>query len=445
VLVIKPIFTLFKVSEFEASWIGSLMPLAGLVGSIIGGPLLEALGRKTTILLTAIPFVVAGLLVTFAQDVYMIYAGRSLTGFCIGIVSLSMPVYLAETIHPEVRGTLGLLPTTFGNGGVMLCYVLGFWLNWSYLALVSAILPLPFLILMITIPETPRYLISQNKAVEARSSLQWLRGAGYDISMELSDMEQMALIQKKSKLKLKDLFGVANVRPFIISAGLMLFQQFSGINAVMFYSVSIFEKSGSSIDPNMATIILGVVNICATVVANALIDRVGRKVLLYVSDAGMILSLGVFGAYFYMKDVARADPPGWVPLVALMVYVVCFSVGFGPIPWLMMGEVFPARIRGAAASLATAFNWACTFLVTKTFMDLQMSLGAHGAFWLFACICVASVFFIIFFVPETQGKTLEEIENMFKPEGEKVVFSRGQRTRRISSIANLKITPSQLL
>ena len=146
-----------QVSSYEASWIGSLMPLAGLVGSLMGGPLLEALGRKTTILLTAVPFVVAGLLVTFAQDVYMIYAGRSLTGFCIGIVSLSMPVYLAETIHPEVRGTLGLLPTTFGNGGVMLCYVLGFWLGWSHLALVSAILPLPFLILMITIPETPRY------------------------------------------------------------------------------------------------------------------------------------------------------------------------------------------------------------------------------------------------------------------------------------------------
>ena len=118
--------------------------------------MLEELGRRTTIALMALPFIAAGLLVTFAHDIFMIYIGRSLSGFCIGVVSLAMPVYLAETIHPEIRGVLGLLPTTFGNGGVMMCYILGFWLGWSNLALVSAILPLPFLILMVTIPETPR-------------------------------------------------------------------------------------------------------------------------------------------------------------------------------------------------------------------------------------------------------------------------------------------------
>ena len=145
-----------QVSSDEASWIGSLMPLAGLLGSLAGGPMLEELGRRTTIGLMSLPFIVAGLLVTFAHDIFMIYIGRSLSGFCIGVVSLAMPVYLAETIHPEIRGVLGLLPTTFGNGGVMMCYILGFWLEWSNLALVSAILPLPFLVLMVTIPETPR-------------------------------------------------------------------------------------------------------------------------------------------------------------------------------------------------------------------------------------------------------------------------------------------------
>ena len=217
-------------------------------------------------------------------------------------------------------------------------------------------------------------MISQDKPQEARTSLQWLRGQQYDITIELSDMESIALMQRKQKLKAKELISMSNVRPFIASVGLMLFQQLSGINAVMFYSVSIFKTAGSSIDSNLATIILGVVNICATIVSNVLVDKVGRKMLLYVSDAGMILSLGVFGAYFYIKDVAKdiGEPPGWIPLIALVVYVVSFSIGFGPIPWLMMGEVFPSRIRGAAASIATTFNWACTFLVTKTFMDLQV-------------------------------------------------------------------------
>ena len=120
-----------EVSKYQVSWIGSLMPFAALAGGLMGGSLLEFLGRKTTILCTAVPFIGAGLLVTYAQDVTLIYAGRTITGFCIGIVSLSLPVYLAETIHPEARGTLGLVPTTLGNAGIMLCYILGFWLHWS--------------------------------------------------------------------------------------------------------------------------------------------------------------------------------------------------------------------------------------------------------------------------------------------------------------------------
>ena len=133
------------------------MPLAALVGGFVGGTLLEALGRKTTIICTAVPLLVAGLLVTFAQDVYTIYAGRGITGFCIGILSLAAPVYLAEAIHPEVRGTLGLVPTSLGNVGIMMCYILGFWLDWSHLSLAGSVLPLPFLILMCMIPETPRF------------------------------------------------------------------------------------------------------------------------------------------------------------------------------------------------------------------------------------------------------------------------------------------------
>ncbi|CAB4063426.1 TRET1 [Lepeophtheirus salmonis] len=266
-----------KVTSNEASWIGSLMPLAALIGGFIGGSLLEALGRKKTILSTAIPFIVAGLIVSFAQDVYMIYAGRAITGFCIGIISLSLPVYLAETISPEVRGTLGLLPTSIGNAGVMLCYIFGFWLDWSYLSLIGAIIPLPFLFMVCTIPETPRFLVANNKATAARASLQWLRGSHADITAEF----------KRNR-------GYEYTGPQI---------KFSGINAVLFYSVSIFESAGSSIDSNLATIILGIVNICATIFSNVLIDRLGRKILLYISLIGMIGSLGVFWSLFLHEEL----------------------------------------------------------------------------------------------------------------------------------------------
>eukprot|EP00094_Tigriopus_californicus_P006177 TCALIF_05947-PA protein Name:"Similar to Tret1 Facilitated trehalose transporter Tret1 (Culex quinquefasciatus)" AED:0.06 eAED:0.06 QI:0/0.66/0.5/0.75/0.66/0.75/4/97/504 len=433
-----------QVTQNEASWIGSLMPLAALAGGFTGGPLLESFGRKKTIMATALPFIGASLLVSYANGVEMIYAGRAITGFCIGMISLSLPVYLAEAIHPEVRGTLGLLPTSLGNGGVMLCYVCGFFLNWSQLSLVGAIIPLPFLLLMCMIPETPRYLLNKGKDRECQAALQWLRGDKQDIARELHDMERTNILMKKTKLRASELFQPCHVKPLMISIGLMFFQQFSGINAVMFYSVSIFELAGSSINSNLATIILGVVNIGATIFSNAFIDKLGRKILLYISDVGMIISLVVFGGYFYLKEVAHTEAPGWIPLLALMVYVVSFSVGFGPIPWLMMGEIFPSRIRGAAASLSTAFNWACTFIVTKTFMDLQGIFGPHGVFWMFAVILVFCLAFIIFFVPETRGQTLEDIERLYTGQVmDSHLASSG--SRRISSLANLKPTPSIIL
>ena len=251
-------------------------------------------------------------------------------------------------------------------------------------------------------------MIAQNKGPEARSALQWLRGQNVDISFELADMETANILSKKQAFKIKELFKSAYLKPLGVSLGLMFAQQFSGINAVMFYSVSIFRVSvylsnllslifhslqdaGSSIDSNICTIILGIVNIIATLFSNFFIDRLGRKILLYISSIGMIFSLGIFGAYFYMrvsfkanfpliknecisskKDVESYEAPGWIPLLALMVYVVSFSFGYGPVPWLMMAEIFPSRIRGPAASLATAFNWTCTFIVTNTFMNLQV-------------------------------------------------------------------------
>lgn len=182
-----------------------------------------------------------------------------------------------------------------------------------------------------------------------------------------------------------------NLKPLSISLGLMFFQQMSGINAVIFYTTSIFKDAGSTIDESLCTIIVGVVNFIAVFIATVLIDRLGRKVLLYISDAAMIITLATLGTFFYLKSSGyNVDNIGWLPLASFVIFVVGFSLGFGPIPWLMMGEIlpgekeikilneqrkwhetlFPARIRGSAASVATGFNWLCTFVVTKTFVDM---------------------------------------------------------------------------
>lgn len=421
--------TNFDVSEQAKSWIGGLMPLAGLVGGICGGPLIEYLGRRNTILATSVPFIISGLLIGCAVNVGMVLAGRALSGFCVGIASLSLPVYLGETLQPEVRGTLGLLPTGFGNVGILICFVAGKYMNWSSLAFLGAALPIPFLILMLLIPETPRWYIAKRRDSMARKSLQWLRGKQANVEIELKGIiRSHAETEKESGNQIFELLKRNNLKPLLISLGLMLFQQMSGINAVIFYTTSIFKDAGSTIDESLCTIIVGVVNFIAVFIATVLIDRLGRKILLYISDVAMIVTLAALGAFFYLKENGKdVSNIGWLPLASFVIFVIGFSLGFGPIPWLMMGEILPARVRGTAASVATGFNWSITFIVTKTFVDMTNTIGSSGAFWLFGAFCVVSLFFVIMYVPETQGQTLEDIERKMMG-----------RVRRMSSIANIK-------
>ncbi|XP_072944070.1 facilitated trehalose transporter Tret1-like isoform X2 [Epargyreus clarus] len=396
----------------ENSWIGGLMPLAALVGGVLGGPLIEYLGRKVTIMCTAVPFFIGWILIASAPNVIMVLIGRTFCGICVGVGSLAFPVYLGETLQPEVRGALGLLPTAFGNTGILLAFFIGSYLNWSHLAYLGAALPVPFFILMLATPETPRWYFTKGRVEDARKALQWLRGKNTNIEKEMRDLTRS---QAESDLVRGNAFGQLFSKKYLpailISLGLMLFQQLSGINAVIFYASTIFKLSGSSLDENVCSIIIGVVNFVSTFIATGIIDRLGRKMLLYISSVSMIITLVALGAYFYVKDAGvDVNSYGWLPLACLVIYVLGFSIGFGPIPWLMLGEILPSKIRGNAASLATGFNWTCTFVVTKTFHNIIDAIHMYGTVWVFAVLCVLGLFFVIFFVPETRGKSLEEIE-----------------------------------
>ncbi|XP_030748418.1 facilitated trehalose transporter Tret1-2 homolog isoform X2 [Sitophilus oryzae] len=424
----------FNLDPGKITWITSLMPLGALAGGIIGGTLIENLGRKWTILLTDLTFLVAFIINFFAQNYIYMYISRVLSGASVGILSLTLPVYLAETVQPEVRGTLGLLPTAFGNIGILLCYLFGTFYEWQPLALVGVVLAIPFVIVFWVIRETPRYLISKGKEEETREALQWLRGKNTDVSKEFQELKKSQQEADDEATSLKVLFSMHNLKLMGIVLGLMGFQQWSGINAVIFYTTKIFRESGSSLNESVSTTIVGIVNFISTFIAAALIDKLGRKILLYISAVSMVLSLGVLGAYFFLKDVSHIDVTviGFLPLASFIVYVLGFSLGFGPIPWLMMGEILPAKIRGPAASVATAFNWTCTFIVTKIFLILAQSIGFHFTFWIFGGVVFLALLFTIFFVPETRGQSLADIERKLA----------GIKVRRMSSVANLKPMPS---
>lgn len=429
--------TVITVTKEQGSWIGSLMPLAALAGGIIGGPLVDYIGRRKTIIFIAPPFFLGWILIATARVVHLVFVGRAICGLCVGIGSLAFPVYLGETIQPEVRGTLGLFPTAIGNIGILICYLAGNYLDWSQLAYLGAALPIPFFILMLMIPETPRWYISRGLNEEARKALQWLRGKNTKIDNELRDIALMDAETKTDDTSIKELLNMKYMKAILISLGLMTFQQLSGINAVIFYTVSIFDMSKSSVDGNLSTIIVGIVNFASTFLATALIDRAGRKVLLYISSVTMTITLTILGTFFYVRNELKLDVSnlGWIPLACVMIYLLGFSLAFGPIPWLMMGEILPAQIRGSAASICTAFNWLCTFVVTKSFQNIIDAIGPAGTFWLFGCICFIGLFFVVVCVPETRGKSLEQIEN-------KMTGRTKPRSRRMSSIANIKPLPN---
>lgn len=267
--------TSFAVTPQMGSWVAGIMPLAAMVGAILGGPMINFLGRRRTILTSSVPFLLSYLIIAIAQSVFMLLCGRTLCGIALGISSMAMPVYLGEALHPHVRGTFGVLPTLIGGGGIMICYVIGALTKWRQLAIAGGVLCLPYAVLMFFVPETPRWYILHGKEEHALKALTWLNGKDFDATAEL---RQMPVADNRDVITWRELLRKKYMKPFGIALSLMFFQQTSGYSAVLFYTVTIFNATGSSLNSYFCTVIVGTVNMVATLIAVMLIDRLGRKV-----------------------------------------------------------------------------------------------------------------------------------------------------------------------
>ncbi|OXA63080.1 facilitated trehalose transporter Tret1-2 homolog [Folsomia candida] len=404
------------VSNESFSWVGSIAPIGACVSGPLSGFLLGVIGRKGTMLLISPLFVLGWLLIGFATSIDMVYAGRFLTGVGGGTFSLVVPCYVSECSESCIRGTLGSALQLMINFGVLIAFTVGYFVNWSTLAFVSSSIPVIVCGLMLLMPESPRYLLMKKNKVAASKALQWLRGAtSHEEVMEELNLVQAA-IEDDNGVTFRDYLSPCILKPVTISLALMLYQQWNGNNAVIFYTVQIFQAAGSSLNPNIATIIVGAIQVIASIVAAALMDKAGRRILLLVSGVSMTIALAVMGGFFQMKeDLMDIDDLGWLPLLCLVVFIVGFSLGFGPIAWLLAGEILPSKVRGIASALATSFNWFNAFVVTKAFDNIQLSIGIQWCFWIFAIITVFANAYVYVCVPETRGKTLEEIQMLFVP------------------------------
>ncbi|KAF8785554.1 Facilitated trehalose transporter Tret1 like protein [Argiope bruennichi] len=398
----------------ETAWIGSIMALGAVLGGIIASMLCNKLGRKGTLMLSSIPFLIGWLFIAYAKKVVYIYLGRFITGFCVGLVCVTTPPYLIEISTPDVRGLLGSSFQLFIVIGVLIVNSLGATLSWEWLAVLSLALVILSMVTMLFVPESPRWLIGKGGYQEAVSAVKFLQGDYVDASAECVAIDEDLRNQPKGSISLKELLKPDALIPALLSFGLVFFQQTTGSNAILFYTVDIFSAAGSQ-NAKVSTIIIDGVLVVATAVSSGLMDKAGRKSLLILSGIGMAISLFALGTY---DQISESNPAvksdyNWVPLVCLIIYIATFSIGFGPIPWLMMAEMTPLRTRSVICGAATALCWTFVFIITKTFQALEVSIHDYGAYFVYAGFSVLSVVFTIFCLPETKGKQVEEIQQLF--------------------------------
>ncbi|XP_017016368.1 facilitated trehalose transporter Tret1-2 homolog isoform X1 [Drosophila kikkawai] len=403
----------FLVSDTQFSWVGSAMTLGAACVCIPIGFLINLIGRKWTMLFLVLPFIVGWAMLIWAANVGMMYASRFILGIAGGAFCVTAPMYTGEIAQKDIRGTLGSFFQLMITIGILFVYAIGAGLDIFWVSVICGILPLVFGVIFFFMPESPTYLVAKDRSEGAIKSIQWLRGKEYDYEPELAELRETDREIRENKVNVWSALNRPVTRKALaISLGLMFFQQVCGINAVIFYSSRIFKEANTGIGPRWATILIGIMQVVATFVSTVVVDKLGRRILLLASGIAMAVATTAIGVYFYLQgqDEAQVESLGWLPVAALCIFIIMFSMGYGPVPWLMMGELFATDIKGFAGSLAGTSNWLLAFVVTKTFDDLNAGLGIGGTFWLFAGLTVLGVFFVFFAVPETKGKSLNEIQ-----------------------------------
>lgn len=400
------------VTEDEGSWITSLIAIGGLIGSLPAGKLADMIGRKKSLQFSCLFYLLswAGLIV--ASEVWMLYLARTLGGIGAGSTCVLSLMYVGEIAEKSVRGKLASSFAVLLSLGLLSTYSLGWIMSiegFAWLCIGSVII---FIGLSFLLVESPEWLMSRNREIEARESLFKLRGNNFQVCKELNDIRGQIFDQKTKPGGLKYLAKTpAGRKAMIVGFGLMMFQQLSGIDAVLAYTVTIFQAAGGSVEPFLATVIIGVVQIVASMLATVVIEKFGRRPLLIVSGSSMTVILMIFGGYFRLKktgfDMAGF---GWLPLTALILYNIVFPIGFGSISWAMISEIFTAETRAVASGISLAVNWGFVFLVRQFYPAMVANLDESITFWIFAGIMFCATIFAVFIVPETKGKSIDDIQ-----------------------------------
>ncbi|HLK50167.1 MAG TPA: sugar porter family MFS transporter [Bryobacteraceae bacterium] len=399
----------FVLSPLMQGVVTSAVLAGATLGAGFSGRLADRFGRRAMILAVAVLFFVSSLMTSLAPDVGWLAVGRIFVGLAIGVCSYTGPLYISEISPAASRGALVSLNQLLITVGILVSYLADYLLaageHWRWMFAVAAI---PAVILgagMLALPESPRWLAARGRHEAARAVLRRVRCES-EAETELREIEAQGQGQEASWKELLE----PRYRPaLLVGIGLAIFQQITGINTIIYYAPTIFQMAGysSAAQSILATAGVGLVNVLLTIVSLRLLDRVGRRPLLLFGVGGMTVCLAALG--FVFKFSAGSSSLGWLAVISVMAYVACFAISLGPIFWLIISEIYPLRVRGLAMGVATMANWGFNLIVALTFLLLVQGVGAAGAFWLYAMVSIGAWVFSRRYVPETKGRTLEEI------------------------------------
>jgi sugar porter (SP) family MFS transporter len=421
----EPFFRITDQTRLLRGWAQSSALVGCLIGAVVSGIISDKSGRKRLLILSGLLFTVSAIGTAFAWNFLFFNVFRIIGGIGIGLASNLSPMYIAEISPAAMRGrfvsinqltiVIGILAAQIVNWliaqpvpkGAGADYILSSWngqYGWRWMFGAETIPALVFFLLMFFVPESPRWLLKYGKTSQATRILERLGGEQY-AAIEVADIRKTLASEEIARVNFRDLAEPKLSKIVLLGVFLAVFQQWCGINVIFNYAQEVFAAAGYGVSDILFTIVItGVVNLVFTFVAIYTVDRFGRRILMLIGAGGLAGIYAVLGAGYYFRST------GIHMLILVVSAIGCYAMSLAPITWVVISEIFPNRIRGAAMSVAVFSLWVGCASLTLTFPYLKAGLGAHGAFWLYGVICVIGFIVIAAKLPETKGKSLEDIE-----------------------------------
>lgn len=414
----------WHLSDSNIEWITTTVLVGAIIGAIVSGKLSDYLGRKKMIIINAFIFSIGAIGCTYTSSVNMLIVMRILIGFAIGITSFVVPMYIAEVSPSRRRGALVTLNQLMITIGILVSYVADYWISddnnlesWRWMFAVGFVPALILLTGMLFLPETPRWLISKGRWKQGKAVLETIEDEDM-IEQTLQGLREDDMLSKQQKVSSNEILKPWLRYALVITIGIFFFQQFSGVNTIIYYSPVIFHMAGivSNTQSILPAIIIGGMNVLACFVSVLLLDRVGRRKLYKIGMFGMIPSLALLGLCFYFKDLLGASLP-YLAVISIVLYIVFIAISLAPLGWLLISEVFPLSVRGVGMSIGSLAHWGFNAIIAFTFLKLVNGIGIASTFWLYSIVCIVGLIWGWYYIPETKGKSLEEIEQHWRNGG----------------------------